>query len=235
MTSCVTYTWSRSFLTKEPVVRPSSIPTPSAVGRMPGRGAVSWSWRRAISGMGISRNSGPLILESTMNAPGSPRRLSVVTSDDEPTPRRIACAVWTHLGTGLDKAVIVLTSDRAAPSRCAARTPLGGQAHVISEGALRNFLPFCVPDDQRDIHVPGNNGQPLLDRAHRVWYGQTALALITELTEPVGITPSNLKPVPSSRCLNCSSVRSAPPATISMFRSRRPPGPVMPSSTISTT
>ena len=123
MTSCVTYTWSRSFLTKDPVVRPSSIPTPSAVGRMPGRGAASWSWRRAISGMGSSRKSGPLISGSKTKAPGSPRRLSVVTSDDEPAPRRIAYAVWTHLGTGLDKAVIVLTSDRAAPSRCAARTP----------------------------------------------------------------------------------------------------------------
>ena len=123
MTSCVTYTWSRSFLTKDPVVRPSSISTPSAVGRMPGRGAASWSWRRAISGMGSSRKSGPLISGSKTKAPGSPRRLSVATSDDEPAPRRRSCAVSTHLGTGLDTAVIVLTSDRAAPSRSAARTP----------------------------------------------------------------------------------------------------------------
>ena len=46
---------------------------------------------------------------------------------------------------------------------------------------------------------------------------------MTELTERVGIASVSSNPALSSRPPNCSSVRSAPPATISMFRSSRPP------------
>ena len=202
---------------------------------MPGRGAVSWSWRRAISGMGSSRKSGPLISGSKTKAPGSPRRLSVATSDDKPAPRRIARAVWTHLGTGLDTALIVHLSDSAAPSRSAVRTPwavrLTPNPKVPSGISSRSA---CLTTSEASTSLGTVVNRSRMEPTGSDT-GQTALALITELTEPVGITPRKSKPVPSSRCLNCSSVRSAPPATISMFRSSRPPEPVMPSSTISTT
>ena len=77
MMSWVTKTCSRPFFPRGLVTNPSRISTPSGVGRIPGSGEASWSWRRAISGMGSSRNSGPATSASITKAPGPPSRQSV--------------------------------------------------------------------------------------------------------------------------------------------------------------
>ena len=64
----------------------------------------------------------------------------------------------------------------------------------MSESSCRYVIPFCVPDDQRNVRVRRNSGQLLQDGGHGLGRGQTALARTTELTERVGITSSNSNP-----------------------------------------
>ena len=101
--------------------------------------------------------------------------------------------------------------------------PVFGEGDIGPEGSRSDGIALGMPEDEGHIGLIRDAIETLQNGGCGFWLGQTALALMTELTLPVSDTSVSSNPVLAKRNTNCERVRSAPPVITSMCRSKSPP------------